>query len=147
MNIKTLAFAVITTLLASSAVAQSALPTVVDDSFNLRVLNWRNGSGRTMVRWSAVIVDGNIAICGAHATRGGRKYTSLSRQVVADIRILRNGNVFLAGLNFSAIHGSRAFGQNLVGSKVNCRVSTVPGTTADLSAFRAHLIPRHYNTR
>lgn len=147
MRIKILAFAVFAALLTSPVTAQTRTTTIVDDSFTFRVLNWRGGSGRTMVRWRAVIIDGNIAICSALATRGGRKYTGLSRQVVADIRIIRDGEVFLGGLNFSALHGTRAFRENLVGSKANCWISTTPGTTADLSTFRGHLTTRYYRSR
>lgn len=147
MKLRYLALIVITALGTSTAIAQSVPTTIVDDSFNIRTLNWRGGVGRTMVRWRAVIIDGNIAVCSAYATSGGRKYTSLSRQLVADLRIKRNDSVFLSSLRFSAIHGSRGFSENLIGFRANCRVTSTPGTSADLSAFRADLIRRFYRPR
>jgi hypothetical protein len=98
-----------------------------------------------MVRWRPAIIDGNIAICSAYAARGGRKYASLSKQVVADMRIERHGQTLISSLRFSTINGSRAYGQNMVGSNANCQVTTVQGTSADFSTLRADITPRHYD--
>lgn len=141
MKIKFLAAMAIAVCGALPAAAQQLQ---IDDSFHLHTLSWENGNGSTMVRWRPVIIDGNIAICSAYATRGGRKYSDLSKRVVADMRIERNGETFLSSLRFSRINGSRAYGTEMIGTNADCMVTSVPGTSADFSALRADITPNRY---
>lgn len=144
MKLKIFVIAALSMTMATSAAAQVPT-TLVDNRFNSGTLNWE-GNGSTLVRWRAVIIDGNIAICSAYAVRGGRKYNNLSKQAVATIRIERNGSNFMPSLRHSAIHGSTAYSQRLVGSKANCRVTSTPGTPADLSEFRADVTPQRFRS-
>ena len=141
MKIKFLTAVAVAVCGALPAIAQQVQ---IDETFHLHTLNWENGNGSTMVRWRPVIIDGNIAICSAYATRGGRKYSSLSRQAVADMRIEQNGQTILPSLRFSSIQGSRAYGQNMVGTNATCAVTSTPGTPADFAALRADITPRNY---
>ncbi|MCK0120901.1 hypothetical protein MWU61_10135 [Loktanella sp. F6476L] len=116
---------------ASPAVAQT---TLVDRNFGHMQFTWSSNGG-TIVRWRAVIVGGNIAICGATAYRGGNIYNQLTRKALRDMSIKRNGSTFMRDISFFASRGSRAHAARLEGERATCRVTQTPGTPADLASF------------
>ena len=126
--------------LAAPAVAQT---TEINEQFRNAGFSWsRNGS--MLIKWRPVIVDGNIAICGAYASRGGSTIANLNRQAVRDMWIKRNGSSFMRDISFFAVQGTRAYGRRLQGDLANCRVTSTPGTPESLSEFSFGFEPGRY---
>lgn len=125
-----------------AGVPASAQQVSVDPSFLTHNFGW-SGNGSTTVIWRPMIIEGKIAICGAYASRGGRKYADLSRQAIRDMRIETANGVFLRGLGFF----SRATARDLqpgASATANCRVTNVAGQPAQLQGLRLGFTPQNY---
>lgn len=141
---KTLGLALLLGALAFSTPA-AAETTQIDERFRGGTFDW-SGNGSTLVRWRAILVDGKIGVCGAWSARGGGNYTRLSRQAIADMRVERDGVVFMRGLSFFNAVGAAAYQSGLEGRTANCRITSTPGTPADLKSMRLQFTPQRYRS-
>lgn len=140
MKLKYVVALVLCCVMALPATAQQ---TQIDDAFRWSSFGW-DGNGQTLVVWRPVIVDGKIAICGAYSSRGGSKYSNLSRQAVGDMRIDGPNGAFIRGLSFFNRVSNSQFEDQLRGAMANCRVTATSGTPADLRSYRLGFTPQRY---
>lgn len=126
--------------LASPASAQSL---EVSENFQGTQLNWGRG-GTIIVRWQPAIVDGKIAICGAFMHQGRGRNTDAVR-VIKDMRINKDGNAILLGLDFfRRVDDRNAYDALLVGQTSDCRITQTAGSQADLQGLSLSLSRQRY---
>ena len=125
---------------ATPAMAQQV---AIDDNFAWSTFNW-DGNGRTLVVWRPILIEGNIAICGAFSARGGQKYSNLSRQAIRDMRIDGPNGAFIRNLSFLAQRGTAGYDARLKGEMANCRVTEIAGTQESLRTFKLGFTPQRY---
>lgn len=121
----------------------SAQQVVIDDNFEVYGFSW-DGSGRGLIRWRPVLIDGKIAICGAYSVQGGRKYVDLTRRAVRNLRASSDGGFFMPNMSFFRQVSSAHIADGATGQMANCRVSATEGTPADLFGFALNQTIRKY---
>lgn len=89
--------------------------------------NW-DGFGSVIYRFTTVVQDNEVFICGAYTGRGSSDIRKLSREVMRQARITADGQTIMHNLRFFNEVSNSNFVTNLVGVETNCRST---GKSAD----------------
>ncbi len=121
-------------VLAGPATAQSI---TIDQSFKLESLDWRGSTGRFIIMWRPIAIDGKLAVCGAYSARG-----SLDRatdRAMEAMDFYQDNRRVMRDMGFFNNVSSRHFDDALLGQQASCRVTNVAVAGAGSSNFALRL--------
>lgn len=116
-------------LTGSSASAQEV---VIDDRFDIYVMDWNEGP-MGIVRWSPALIEGKIAICGAFSVQGGGSNRfGITWFALKHMRARNGAGFMMPDMSFFKQVSAEHFESALHGELANCRVSRQSGTAQSL---------------
>lgn len=119
------------------AVPASAQSITIDQSFKLESLDWRGSTGRFIIMWRPIAIDGKLAVCGAYSARG-----SLDRatdRAMEAMDFYQDNRRVMRDMGFFNNVSSRHFDDALLGQQASCRVTNVSVAAAESSNFALRL--------
>jgi hypothetical protein len=115
---------------------------LVHDSYGFR---W-DRNGEMLIRYRAVVVDGQLHICGAYSNRGGSSITRLGRQVLREATITMDGSSVLRNLQFFNVVSNANNSNGLVGTTASCVNTELTPTKAQVSTIEINIRSGRYRT-
>ena len=118
-------------ILASVAGTANAQSAQIDSGWRGFELRW-DTTRRTQIQWNAFEVDGNLMICGAYSTRGGRVAHDFTKEALRHTQIRLNGSTILRSPTFFEPVSNAHYQSRLQGQTAGCRTLDVAVNPSDL---------------
>lgn len=119
------------------AVPVNAQSITIDQSFTLESLDWRGSTGRFIIMWRPIAIDGKLAVCGAYSARG-----SLDRatdRAMEAMDFYQDNRRVMRDMGFFNNVSSRHFDDALLGQQASCKVTNRSVAGAESSTFALRL--------
>lgn len=138
----------LTFVLTSAALAFSApsfaaekLTTTIDDSYKVDGFSWAE-NGDMMYVWTAIDVDGKLAVCGAFSSKGNSIGHKFNKAALREMKLVVDGTTVMRSMLFFKNVQNEGRETRHVGATANCRVTkqaTPPkGTPIELVARKGN---------
>ncbi|WP_342075238.1 hypothetical protein [Yoonia sp. SS1-5] len=106
-----------------------------------------DGLGSMLARFRAVMIDGELNICGAYTNSGGRKYSDLNREVMRQATIKMNGTRLLNDLRYFNVISNSQKDVYLEGSNAACRTTGIAATPEEIATVEIDVRSGTYRRR
>ena len=125
-------------------ISASAFEILVDDNF--RGTGMRSSrQSEIIIRYRAVLFEGDMYICGAYSSRGGATAsTQMARQVMREADMVMGDQTVMRNLLFFNIVSSANNSVALDGAMANCASTGISAQPADLRSVRIDIRAGRY---